>query len=176
MTSELHPDTQKAINNKFINRIIHTVFVCGALLLLLVISVTLAAGITGVFNINSVNNLVLVTSVVFIITYLMVVYALTHDTIAVFEDATINKYNMKGDALYIDDTGDRQEVYEPIKYTNDIEKINQHDGVVVIKNHPVTVKSGEIYHTTYGHMDSLENIELSQAAVLLNHVQPEANQ
>lgn len=167
---ELQPDVKRVVKKRFTDRVKTSIAILTGLIVLGIISSAIAAGISGVINVTSLVTVGAVALVIFLGLYVAVLYAVTRDSTVVYEDKTVTTYRVDGEQFFIDDTGTTLTVYKPIKYTNDRDTINAHDGVVILHEYPVTVKSGHIHHTTYGYMDTVENISLETAAVLVTQV------
>lgn len=169
--SELRPNTKRVVRQQFTNRLKTSIAVTLGLVVLGVVSSAIATGVSSVTNVESLLGVGGVTVLVFIAVYVAVLYAITRDSTVVFKDNTVTTYRVNGELFFIDETGTTPSMYKPVKYTNDRDTITAHDGVVILHDYPVTVKSGNIYHTTYGYMGkSIKDVSLNTAAVLVTRI------
>lgn len=173
---ELRPNTKRVVRQQFTNRVKTSIAIALGLVVLGVVSSAIAGGVTSVVSVESLLGVGGVTVLVFIAVYVAVLYAITRDSTVVFKDHTVTTYRVNGELFFIDETGTTPCVYKPVKYTNDRDTITAHDGVVILHDYPVTVKSGNIHHTTYGYMGELiQDVSLNTAAVLVTPVQEHSN-
>ena len=165
---ELRPQRSTIIKQRFKTNLTQIVLVIGFTGLTYLIALFSSLIMLNGNNTTPINVLGL-SILIFAAILPIFTYVLTHDTVTLQDNSlTVEKHSLPNTTVYTDNTGHgNADLYRPVKRTNDRQKINDHDGIVLIDEYPTTVDNGQVYHTTHGYMEALDNIELTTAAILV---------